>query len=707
LIKSRIDTLAHKNLLLLVVVIQLAVCFLIFSNVSVARQVTIFFYLTFLPGVLILTLLNLNKFDHVERLLYSTGLSIAFMMILGLILNYFGPFFGLSEPLSILPVTVTINVSVALLTLLICFAHKKWESLDGHIIFQPAILIPVALLTVSVAGALLVSFYGNNLVSLFMIATVAIMCILNIVALKEIPSKLYVISILSISISLLLNATMISNYIHGPDIQLEYYLFRLTQTKGLWDPSILFFDTGYARSNAMLSVTVLPTIYSNMLSIDATWIYKIIFPLIYAFTPLGIYKLSKIHFGDKIGYISAFLFMSELTFVLIAGLAREMIGELFFVLLLLVLFNKSASSTARFALFGIFSFALVTSHYSMALVFLFFIFSAWVLLQVQKKRSAYIRLDLILLFASIMFLWYIYIYWSTPFNSILEFARYTYSGLNEFLNPASRGSEVLRGIGLEQAPTIWQWLSRGFAYLIQFFTAIGAVFLLVRKAKRKTEYEYTLFVALAGLLLALCILLPRFALSLNMSRFYHISLFVLAPIFAIGCEVLASFFMKYSKQLFTMFVLVTLISYFLFQSGFVYEVVKNESWTVPLSMYRMGIRPYTIEFCYVREQDVFGSAWLSNTVDRQTTSVYADMSSVFNVLASYGMFYRDIGGRIEVLSNVTVIKPDGKVFLSTNNVLSNFIEGEKSSWNSSMLQPLLEDLSKAYTNGASEVYTKP
>ena len=73
-------------------------------------------------------------------------------------------------------------------------------------------------------------------------------------------------------------------------------------------------DLVFGRYNAMLSITVLPTVYSNMLGMSLTWVYKIIYPLIFALVPVGLYLLWKPYIGKKFAFFSAFLFMADITF---------------------------------------------------------------------------------------------------------------------------------------------------------------------------------------------------------------------------------------------------------------------------------------------------------------------------------------------------------------------------------------------------------
>ena len=56
-------------------------------DIPVLRQIVGFVYLTFLPGIIILRLLKLHELGPVRTLLYSVGLSLAFNMFLGFLIN--------------------------------------------------------------------------------------------------------------------------------------------------------------------------------------------------------------------------------------------------------------------------------------------------------------------------------------------------------------------------------------------------------------------------------------------------------------------------------------------------------------------------------------------------------------------------------------------------------------------------------------------
>ena len=315
-------------------------------------------------------------------------------------------------------------------------------------------------------------------------------------------SKFYPLAIFMIAIALLLHVSLISNYIvpYGGDSPAEYFVFQNVQQNAHWTPVFAFpTDEGLGRFNAMLSVTVLPTVYSNMLGVDPSLVFKLIYPLIFALVPVALYLLWQPYIGKKLSFIAAFVFVAQSTFFTeMIALNRQMIAELFFVLLLLVLLNKKVKKEGKFLSFAILSFGLIFSHYALAEIFLFLIFAAWATsLFYLKKPSFNLQLSMIIFFFVAMFAWYIYTSGSVVFDSFLTFTRSVASQLGDFLNPASRGQTVLTGVGLVQAPSILNTVSRVFAYLTEIFIVVGVVALLRKKNPFRFERDFKVFSIIA------------------------------------------------------------------------------------------------------------------------------------------------------------------------------------------------------------------
>jgi uncharacterized membrane protein len=451
----------------------------------------------------------------------------------------------------------------------------------------------------------------------------------------------------------------------------------------------------------MLTITILPTVYSNLLNMNSTWVFKVIFPFIFSFVSLGLYQLWKGYFGEKYAFISAFFFMAFETFYTeMLGLNRQMVAELFFVLLLIVILSNRMRSHNRIIFFTIFSFGLVASHYALSLIFLFFVSLTFISLIVVRRPSRNITVSMVVLFFVIMFTWYIFTSGSAAFEDFLSFGNYIYSRLSDFFNPMSREEFVLRGLGLESPRTIWNAISRVFAYITEVLIVAGFVGLLTKRVKPHFEKEYFTFNIIAMMFLAALILVPGLADTMNMTRFYHILLFFLAPFCVIGAEVIVELVSKRRVKLGTsILLLIVLVPYFLFQTGFVYEVAGTQSWSVPLSKYRMDNLILMRGFAYVNSWKAYSASWLNEHVNVQSVDVYADTSA--HELGSYGMLRY-----VQFLSNTTETAPNGIVYLSYLNVVEGIIVTGNYVFNSTQLS-YIHNMNKVYDNGGGQIYIPP
>jgi len=340
-----------------------------------------------------------------------------------------------------------------------------------------------------------VNLFENNTILLFLMVVISLVFAIGVMSIKLLSSRLYVFAVFVIAISLLYHSLLISNYIlsFGSDATTELFVFKNVQNNAYWGSAKFF-----RRQSSMLGITILPTLYSNLLNVDPTWTYKILFPLIFSFVPLGLYQIWRKYIGDKYAFVSVFLFMAQQTFYFeMVALNRQMVAELFFVLLLLVILNNTMKRSSKMVCFIVFAFGLVTSHYGLSEIFLFFISMVFVSFFIIKRPSRNITASMIVLFFVVMFSWYIYTSSSAVFINILEFGEYVYNQLGEFFNPASRGETVLRGLGLESSPTILNTVSRAFAYFTQFLIVFGFVGLVTKRIKVHIDRSQFMFFFIA------------------------------------------------------------------------------------------------------------------------------------------------------------------------------------------------------------------
>jgi uncharacterized membrane protein len=693
----------------IILVLQVALYLSFFFDIAVVRQVVGFVYLTFIPGFVIVKLLKPNNLGLVETVLFSVGLSVAFMMLAGLVMNEIGLLVGIGQTLEPSLLVFPLSGFVLLGTLVCYFRGSQDLQRIGLTKGTVLNLFVFSLLPVlSVAGAYFANVTGNNSVLILALLAVLTVFVIALFSKRLITSKLSLIIVFMIAITLLLYCSLISNYVQGTDIKIEYSDATLTQSTGFWNSTASFIDMTSGRFYSMLSVTILPTIYSNILNMNITWVFKIVYPLIFALVPLALYLLWRGKFGVKVAFLSVFLFMSQSTFYGdMLGLARQMIAEFFFVILFFVVFSKSLSAKNVKILFLIFSFCLIVSHYSIAIIFAFYISLMWLLGYFTKKPSRNFSLGMVIYFLALMFSWFAFTVSSATLMSTSASVKHILGGFfSDFFSPASRDAGVTRGIGLTSASSPLASVSSAIAYATEFFIIIGFLVLLLQLKKKNFDFAYFIPCLASMLLLAMCILMPYFAGAFSISRFYHILLFFLAPLFAIGCIELFRFAAKLlgvaakrKTEIYSL-ILMTLVlgSYFLFQTNLIYEVTGERSWSVPLSRYRLSSRLYS-DFYYVTTPQVHSADWLSQNTNKQPNLViYTDTSVGLNLVA-YGGIVID---HLYLLENTTSPQHGQIVYLAELYTVYDELEFNSLVYNASdtlTSQPL----SVIYNNGFCEV----
>ena len=711
-------------------------------QIPILRQLISLFYLTFIPGILILRILKLHKLGNIETLLYTVGLSIATLMFTGLFMNSIYPLFGISGPISIMPLIITISILVLILCILSYIRDKDFS--EPSFIAVESILSPPALFLcllpfLAIFGTYLVNFHHNNILLMFLIVIIAIIVLL-IAFDKFIPKNLYPLAVFVIAISLLFHRSLISMYLTGWDIHLEYYLSNLVMGNSYWDSTIP------STVNAMLSIVMLAPIFSDICSMSLTWVFKIIYPLLFSLIPLGLYRVFQKQTDDKIAFLSCFFFMSVYTFyTVMLSLARQEICELFFVLLILAMIDKDMNKMKRSFLFIVFGISLAVSHYGTSYVYMFCLIAAWLIVvsidepAIQKlgdnfyaKFSKYknristsnpnsskvkgrtISTGFVSLFVVFVLSWYMYVSSSSAFDALVHVGDHVASSIyTDLLNPESvQGLEMMLA---QPAPGLLHEVNRIINYLNQIFIIIGVLVLLLKYKELKFETEYAAFSMINLFILFAAISVPHLT-AINMTRSYHLALLVLAPFCVIGGITVFRMIGRVVKVPWTnksvrrslKVLSVYFVIFLLYQTGFVFQVAEGYSGSISIS--QEGIKKYgdakeKMGFynCYIPEQDVFGARWLSKNRDT-TSKVYAELTQRNNVLNSYGMMSRSSS----LLTNTTTkIEKGAYIYLGHLNVVEGIGTGPllyRNLWNMTEILPLIKRENKIYSNGCSEIY---
>lgn len=706
--------------ILFIITLVLVTDLAILLDIPLLRQALGFLCFTTIPGFLIIHLLKLNEQDFIKKCILSVGLSIALLMFVGLLMNWLYPMIGISRPISFSPLIITLNIIVLILCILAYKTRENFPSLvhiDRNEILSPGVLSLVLILLLSLLGVLLVRFYKNNI--LLLLLMIAISLIVGLIAFdRGIPKRIYPLAIFMISLALLYHNSLISPYLGGCDIHYEYYAHKLVEMNSHWDPNIL--STTY---NAMVCVTILPTIYSRLLNIDGVWIYKIFYPLTLSLVPLGLYHVYRSQTNEKTAFLSTFFFISFSTFFgSMLNLPRQQFAELFVVLLMLLIIDKKRDRIQRKMLVIIFSASLIVSHYGTSYIYMFLLLFAWLLplFVVRIGRSNLTGISIVLFFIMALS-WYMYMSNSVTFNTIVNIGNHMYTHVyTDFFNPETMDPNILSAAGISPMVSLGHEISRWLFLVTQVFIAIGAfrlIFLILRRKEIGFDRDYISFSLLTTFFLFMCIILPYLAGFLNMNRIYHITLLFLSPFCIIGGETafrgIARLFRSGSsnKPVYTrVLVLMVLIPYFLFSTGFIYEVTNDYPGSVALSTEKLkksedAVIKNALYSARVPEQSVFGARWLKGK--RYGGVVYADQRG--RVLThSSGMVPP---GQVYTLTNTTKTMKESYIYLGYPNIVDGTVVGgldrktmRLNFWNATELSPLLDNENRIYSNGGSEIY---
>lgn len=321
-------------------------------------------FLLIFPGSLMLTALKMNVTDFWGTLVLRIGFSIAFLMFCGLFANWIFPQLGVSEPLSPIPMLCMINIFSMVLINILSFQRLIVPvTLSIPPITVRAgcfFLIPLIFPFLAVLGAISINNNGTNIPTILMLGGIAGFVLAIIFFRDTISPHVYPYALYCISLALLLTTSLRGWYITGHDIQLEYHVFQLTKQQYLWD--INLYRDAY---NACLSITILPTIFSDFLHIPDAYIYKVIFQIIFAFSPIIVFLFLRKYTSRILAFLSAFYFLSFPTFFNdMPMLNRQEISFIFFFLFLYISFHDAIGSKQKKIAGIVFAWGIVVSHYS-------------------------------------------------------------------------------------------------------------------------------------------------------------------------------------------------------------------------------------------------------------------------------------------------------------------------------------------------------
>ena len=686
-------------------------------KVPLLSQILPFIYLTFVPGILLLRVLRFNNLNSVERLIYSVGISLVILMIVGLLTNYFLLWIGISKPLSMIYILTVMTILVVIFSALAYMRDDpdKVHSLDlkEHLNLTNLILITIPFLTV--LGTYMINVYGNNTLIFLTLSIIAVVPLLA--AFDKMSKKSYPLAVFVISLSLLLHISLISNFIYGRDAFYEYYVSTITLKNLYWTPKLSY------ELNALMSITILPTIYQKFCNVSLAYVFKVIYPFLFALVPLTLYELFRKYVCSKNSFLACFFMVSIISFYAeMPQLLRQEIGEIFFVLSILLLMDSKLDETRKYFLLVLFLVGITFSHYSMAYYFAFLILFTAIfhqLIKTGKIRALYqkieggrfrkvgkilplakletpshvsIKVSYVVLVVVFILCWYIFISMGTTYTDLVAVVVSIYNNLvSEFLDIG--GSEAMK-IALTGSQTyITLKIVTAFNLLATFFISLGLFYALYMDKKGKSVHfvpEYLILSIINFVLWVMAIVIPYFSSILTANRLYHITLLILAPFVIIGGVKFFNLF-RIEKTKALKLLSVCLVVFYVFNVGMVGSLIGEQT--------SMGLDSSVADFPRANQQELVGAKWLA--------------SHKLTGLQSFGDMYRmPIMGAFDwdkvddFPKNVTWIGANyvfsGTVNTETGTILINggrFSGGEYVS-----MKPWIDSKNRIYDDGNATIY---
>jgi len=711
------------DLLKIALAIQLAFLGTFLSNqlgfvLPILRQFAGSLYLFLVPGTLLALILKLNKAEFSDFLLYSIGLSLSSIMVLGLALNFIGPHIGINRPISPLPLFITLTTFFAILYTF-CLLRRKKEAvltfqLEKNLL--PTALAFLFLPLLAILGDYLVYYEDNNILLLILLVAIALIAFSP---LSKRLQPLYPLIIFLTSLSLIYHIVLSSPFSFGGDAYMEYGFSNFVVSKGIWNPSVI------AHSyNTALSLNILVPFLCQLCNMNVTQVFKIIFSFILSLVPLGLYSILRKQIGPEFAFFSSYFYISIRPFYTwVSEFIKQ--GTAMFFLMLIILILTSKREERRIAdeiLLLLFSFSLITSHYGTSYVFMLSLIIVYVFLVYRDKRLAGSLTTYLSLYIVLAISWYMHVSEGSVFETILNIGNHIISNIQYLFNP-----EAAEGLRMLTYTT--PFLSYKILKILHLFTDFFIVFGFISVAYHKlrgreeifSEEFFSFSIPSLGFLL-LSIALPYFTgmgFSMGFQRIYTIVLFFLVPFCIIG----VTRFMRDIEKVFTIslrkldlrFLAIFFAIFLLFNSGWVTEVTKEYIGSVAISQARIKCcgtvkEKASLYNTYFAEEDVFSARWLSKYA--VGTKVSSDFYAT-RVLHSYApdMFLGKgdpRGGDLLTNNTIKELEEGTYIYLRKLNwedgIMTKFCHEKDWIWNTQDILPTLNSMNKIYSNGGSVIF---
>jgi uncharacterized membrane protein len=319
----------------------------------------------------------------------------------------------------------------------------------------------------------------------------------------------------------------------------------------------------------------------------------------------------------------------------------------------------------------------------------------------NTSKRTFVAVGSILIFAVFALAWYAYVSGSSALTAISSLIAHIGSTIfTEFLNP-----KAAQGLFLLVTETVspLHEVNRILYILFPVLITIGFFVSVLGNRNSKFTKEYLGF-SFVNLIIALaCVGVPYFASALNTSRLYHITLFFLAPLCVIGGLTIFGGLGKNLRPPQTShaadgslkIVATLLVVFLLFNSGFVYEVTKDNPTSMSLNS--------EVDYPRFSDSEVRAAVWMTSL---------SNVSTMWGDAYGRNLLFEFAFWRVGTFWGETEERPfDAYVFFRSENVKGKVMWSEKtypgnytSIQDSPFFKVTLDGAVKVYDSGEAEVY---
>jgi len=337
------------------------------TQTGIARAAGSIIFLLAAPGYFTLRALigYKDKLGLTKLVIYSVGLSLLLLMLLGIATNWILILLGNAYPLSVAALSYGV-AGLVLTTILVSAGRKPIHPEKSPPLIKPllqawpVVLACIALPFLAVGGAITLNNGGSDWLALTTMGSIAGFALVMLWRTSAKSKRFFPLVLYSLCLSILLGTSMRGWNITGHDVMQEFQVFQLTLQHSAWHMS--YYQDAY---NACLSITILPTLFQKLTGITDQYVYKFIFQLFFALIAPVMYTTLRFFTGRRLAFLAVLVFMTFPAFLTdITMLNRQETALLCFALAVLAGLDNQLSTRHRSLLSIAFLTAMVLSHYS-------------------------------------------------------------------------------------------------------------------------------------------------------------------------------------------------------------------------------------------------------------------------------------------------------------------------------------------------------